>query len=31
MQGLLVDIDLKKGGLDDYERVRQQIQYNIKF
>ena len=29
--GLLVDIDLKKGGIEDYENVRQQIQYNIKF
>ena len=30
-QGLLVDINVKKGGLEDYEHVRQQIQYNIKF
>ena len=29
--GLLVDVDLRKGGLDDYERVKQNIQYNIKF
>ena len=29
--GLLADIDLKKGGLDDYENVRRQIQYQIKF
>lgn len=29
--GLLADIDLKKGGLGDYENVRRQIQYQIKF
>ena len=29
--GLLVDVDLRKGGIDDYERVKQKLQYNIKF
>ncbi len=29
--GLLVDIDLRKGGLEDYERVKDNLQYNIKF
>ena len=29
--GLLVDIDLKNGGIGDYETVRRKIQYNIKF
>jgi adenylate kinase family enzyme len=29
--GLLVDIDLRKGGLKDYERVKQTLQFNIKF
>ena len=29
--GLLVDVDLRKGGLDDYDSVKQKLQYNIKF
>ena len=29
--GLLVDIDLQKGGLQDYEKVKQKVQFNIKF
>ena len=29
--GLLVDLDLREGGLSDYEKVKQAIQYNIKF
>ena len=29
--GLLVDVDLKKGGLEDYEKVKQKLQFGIKF
>jgi adenylate kinase family enzyme len=29
--GLLVDIDVRKGGLEDYERVKQKLQFGIKF
>ena len=29
--GLLVDIDLKNGGITDYEKVKQKLQFNIKF